>query len=73
MGITRRKHNQLAEAEAKAMSDIASEAKQQGQSRQQQQPKQQPNPFVQYLWTLALACVFWVVVQALFKYSAHLA
>lgn len=71
MGLQRRKINQLAEAEDKAAAEIAA-------SHQQRRPAQQPkpplhvrSPVASYLLSVALACVFWVAMQLLYKYAHH--
>lgn len=71
MGLQRRKVNQLAEAESKAAEEIA--ASHQQKQQRPQAPTQQRSPLVSYLTTVALACLFWVSMQALYKYAAHLA
>lgn len=69
MGLQRRKVNQLAEAESKAAEEIAASH----QQRQHRPPVQQRNPLLSYLTTVVLACAFWIIMQALYKYAAHLA
>lgn len=74
MGMQRRKTNQLAEAEAKATAEIAAEA---AAADPQQQRRTQPafkaplaqSQVVSYLTTVALACAFWLFMQALHKYA----
>jgi Flp pilus assembly protein TadB len=55
-----------------AGSSLLKQQQQQQRGRQQQQ-LQPRNVLRSYLTTLALACGFWLLVQALHKYSAHMA
>lgn len=72
MGLQRRKANQLSEAEAKAVQQMAAERQSIRTGVPQKQPQQPRSPVVSYLITVALACTFWVVFQQLHKYAAHM-
>lgn len=73
MGLQRRKANQLSEAEAKATQELAAERQQSSKQQLQRRQQQPQSPLVSYLITVVLGCVFWVVVQKLFKHAMHLA
>lgn len=75
MGLARRRHNQAAVTEA-------AEREQQAASgtvlpvdagRRPAAAKAHQHPALSILLTLALACGFWLTVQALARYAAHLA
>jgi hypothetical protein len=73
MGLQRRKANQLSEAEAQAHKEMAAERQHSSGSKQQRPPQQPRSPYMSYLTTVILACLFWLIFQQLHKHAAHLA
>ncbi len=82
MGLQRRRAHQLAEAEDKAAAEMAAErasdrtaATADGSTRRgvQQQRQIKPHSALRaYLTTVVMACGFWIAMQLLARWAAHL-